>query len=62
MIYNAIMTHFEWHTKFINDGDNVYCLYELASAFDTVEFSGLLKELFHAGVREVLETQLTMAL
>ena len=27
------------------------CLYDLASAFDTVEFCVLLEELFHAGLR-----------
>ena len=34
------------------NGDNVYsCFYDLASAFDTVEFCVLLENLFHAGIR-----------
>ena len=38
--------------KFTREGDNVYsCFYDLASAFDTVEFCVLLEELFHAGVK-----------
>ena len=38
--------------KFKSQGDNVYlCFYDLASAFDTVEFSVLLQSLFHAGIK-----------
>ena len=40
--------------KFTSDGDTVYtCFYDLASAFDTTEFSVLLEELFNAGIRDM---------
>ena len=45
--------------KFIDEGDNVHtCFYDLASAFDTVEFCVLLEELFREG--QVLETHPTV--
>ena len=35
------------HLKFVNDGDKVYmCLYDLHKAYDSVEYSILLKILF----------------
>ena len=38
--------------NFVNDKEKVYTyFYDLASAFDTVEFSALLEELFQAGIR-----------
>ena len=38
-------------SKFIRDGDSIYsCFYDLASAFDTVEYSVLLSHLKDAGV------------
>ena len=38
--------------NFVNDKENVYtCFYDIASDFDTVEFSVLLEELFLAGIR-----------
>ena len=48
----SIFAEQETNTKFTREGDNVYsCFYDLASAFDTVEFCVLLEELFHAGVK-----------
>ena len=37
--------------KYMRGGDNVYmCMYDLQKAFDTVEYSVLLKRLFEIGV------------
>ena len=49
---DSVFSGLEATAKFQADGDNTYtCFYDLASAFDTVEFSVLLENLFHAGVR-----------
>ena len=49
---DAIFAGQEAITKFTGEGDNVYsCFYDLASAFDTVEFCILLEQLFHACVK-----------
>ena len=49
---DSIFSSQEANAKFISEGDNVYsCFYDLASAFDTVEFSVLLEELFRVGVK-----------
>ena len=49
---DSIFASQEANAKFISEGDNVYsCFYDLASAFDTVEFSALLEELFRVGVK-----------
>ena len=49
---DSISAGTECNTTFVNGGDNVYtCFYDLASAFDTVEFSVLLTELFKAGIQ-----------
>ena len=49
---DSIFASQEANAKFISEGDNVYsCFYDLASAFDTVEFSVLLAELFRVGVK-----------
>ena len=48
---NSISASHEAIEKFTSDGDTVYtCFHDLASAFDTVEFSVLLEELFNAGI------------
>ena len=47
---DATFTCQETISKFICDGDSVYsCFYDLASAFDTVEYPVLPKELQHYG-------------
>ena len=39
-------------SKYIRDGDSVYsCFYDLASAFDTVEYPVLLDSLAKSGIR-----------
>ena len=49
---DSIFASTEALEKFKSNGDNVYsCFYDLASAFDTVEFCVLLQNLFHAGIR-----------
>ena len=49
---DSVFSGLEATAKFQADGDNTCtCFYDLASAFDTVEFSVLLENLFHAGVR-----------
>ena len=49
---DSIFVGTECNSSFVNGGDNVYtCFYDLASAFDTVEFSVLLTELFTAGIQ-----------
>ena len=49
---DSIFAGMEALARFRSSGDNVYsCFYDLASAFDTVEFCVLLDNLFHAGVR-----------
>ena len=49
---DSIFAGMEGIANFVNDKENVYtCFYDLASAFDTVEFSVLLEELFLAGIR-----------
>ena len=55
---DSIFAGQEANAKFIKEGDNVFsCFYDLASAFDTVEFCVLLED---AGVREVLETHMAI--
>ena len=47
----ATFSYQETISKFIHDGDSIYsCFYDLASAFDTVEYSVLLSHLKNAGV------------
>ena len=49
---DSIFASQEANAKFISEGDNVYsCFYDLASAFDTLEFSVLLEELLRVGVK-----------
>ena len=49
---DSIFTSQEANEKFTSDGDTVYTrVYDLASAFNTVEFSVLLEKLFNAGIR-----------
>ena len=49
---DSIIASQEANEKFTSDGDSVYtCFYDLASAFDTIEFSVLLEDLFNAGIR-----------
>ena len=49
---DSIFASTEALAKFKSQGDNVYsCFYDLASAFDTVEFCVLLQSLFHAGIK-----------
>ena len=49
---DSIFASQEANARFIREGEKVYsCYYDLASAFDTVEFSVILEELYHAGVR-----------
>ena len=49
------LLNFRWsriHFKFTAEEDRVYtCFYDLASAVDSVEFSVLLEQLYHVGVR-----------
>ena len=48
---DAIFSCLEITSKYIREGDTVYsCFYDLASAFDTVEYPVLLDHLFRAGV------------
>ena len=49
---DSIFAGLEASKRFVSNGDNVYsCFYDLASAFDTVEFCVLLDNLFHAGIK-----------
>ena len=49
---DAIFAGMEAIQRFSTENENVYtCFYDLASAFDTVEFSVLLEELFQAEIR-----------
>ena len=49
---DSIFAGQEAQLKFTSEGDCIHtCFYDLTSAFDTVEFCVLLKELFHAGVK-----------
>ena len=49
---DSISAGTECNATFVNGGDNVYtCFYDLHSAFDIVEFSVLLRELFKAGIQ-----------
>ena len=48
---DAIFSCLETISKYIREGDSVYsCFYDLASAFDTVEYPVLLHHLYKAGV------------
>ena len=49
---DSIFAGTECNATFANGGDNMYtCFYDLDSAFDTVQFSALLTELFKAGTQ-----------
>ena len=49
---DSMFASMEALAHFKSNGDNVYsCFYDLASAFDTVEFCVLLQNLFQAGIR-----------
>ena len=49
---DSIFAGHEVISKFTLEGDLVYsCFYDLTSAFDTVEFSVLLEQLSHAGIK-----------
>ena len=49
---DSIFAGMETNTRFLLEKEKVYtCFYDLASTFDTVEFSVLLEELFRAGIR-----------
>ena len=49
---DSIFAGLEAEKKFVNEGDTVYTsFFDPDSAFDTVEFCVLLKELFNAGVK-----------
>ena len=48
---DAIFSCLETISKYVREGDSVYsCFYDLASAFDTVEYPVLLNHLYRAGV------------
>ena len=48
---DSVFAGIEANTRFVIEKEKVYtCFYDLASAFDTVEFSILLDELFQAGI------------
>ena len=48
---DAIFSCLETISKYVREGDSVYsCFYDLASAFDTVEYPVLLDHLYRAGV------------
>ena len=48
---DSIFAGIEANSRFVIENEKVYtCFYDLASAFDTVEFSILLDELFQAGI------------
>ena len=47
---DAIFSCLETISKYIREGDSYSCFYDLASAFDTVEYPVLLNHLFRAGV------------
>ena len=48
---DSIFARIEANSRFVIENEKVYtCFYDLASAFDTVEFSILLDELFQAGI------------
>ena len=48
---DCIFAGIKANTRFVIEKEKVYtCFYDLASAFDTVEFSILLDELFQAGI------------
>ena len=48
---DAIFSCLETISKDIREGDSVYsCFYDLASAFDTVEYPVLLHHLYKAGI------------
>ena len=49
---DSIFAGMETNTRFLLEKEKVYiCFYDLASAFDTLEFSVLLEELFREGIR-----------
>ena len=48
---DAIFATQEVINRYLLEGGKIYmCLYDLEKAFDSVEFSVLLKQLFHAGI------------
>ena len=48
---DAIFSCLEVISKYTREGDSVYsCFYDLASAFDTIEYPVLLTHLYHAGI------------
>ena len=48
---DAIFATLEVISQFVSDGDKVYmCLYDLHKAYDSVEYSILLKRLYEAGI------------